>query len=332
MNILDIFRSRIYSFKNSRLQRLNNPFLENFRKPTFLCLKLTEKCNSKCIHCDIWKQDRGNNELTTNEWLNAIDNIRKWTGPAYLVLTGGEIFLRKDATNIIRHASSKGMVVEALSNGLLLNKDLCEQIVLTNPYQFTMSLDGITPETHFSVRNVKGMHEKITEAVKDLHHFKTKYNSKMRILLKMVIMKNNLHEVLQMADWVKEQGVSLLQVQPVEQSYGQREDLYWYKNSNLWINDIEKLKHVIQGLIARKLSGYPLNNTIEYLESVFEYFSNPDEHMRQMQSHNLPGEEPLKSGNMEVSANGDVRWEFYLPPAGNLKDSSPKDLWNKRNR
>ena len=64
--------------------------------PLKLNLCLTYWCQYKCKTCNIW-QRTPDNELTTDELLAFVARNR---GVAWLDVTGGEIFLRKDIHEI----------------------------------------------------------------------------------------------------------------------------------------------------------------------------------------------------------------------------------------
>lgn len=333
MNQLDRFRARWHSFTSYRLQPFAARYGKNLVKPASFCIKLTERCNSKCVHCDIWIHNKSEGEATTEDWIRTLDHIRSWAGPVNVVFTGGEVFLRKDTLNILRHAGSIGLVYEVLTNGLLTNRERCEQLVLAGPDQVTISLDGVTPETHFAVRRIPNMYEKILETVDNLDEFRRKHKTQMKILHKMVIMKPNLHEVVRMADWVKERGQAELMVQPIEQNYAQEENLFWFKSSDLWITDLDRVRETVRELVQRKQSGYPIRNSISNLESIVPYFEDPEPNMRRVQRHMATQAcETCMTGvsAFEISANGDVRWCWNMPPVGNIKRASPREIWENR--
>lgn len=331
MNPVDQFRARLSSRIYSRLAPFSARHHKNLVKPTFVCFKLSERCNSKCVHCDIWKNQQ-EEPLTTDQWLHTLDQLREWLGPAHLVLTGGEVFLRRDTLQIIEHAANIGMVCEVLTNGILTEPHHCEALVNANVDQVTISLDGVTPETHFAVRRVPGMYDKIVRTVDDLDRFRKLHRSRLKILLKMVLMSLNFHEAAAMADWVKERGQADIRYQPIEQTYAQEEDLDWYKASDLWISDLPAFTSMVEQLVSRKVAGYPIRNSLENLQSMVRYFSHPDRDMRKVQNHTDHETPVCPSGvsSFVVSSNGDVRWCFHMTPAGNVKTQSPRTIWESR--
>jgi len=139
--------------------------------------------------------------------------------------------------------------------------------------------------------------------------------------------------VVAMADWIKERGQAELQVQPIEQNYAQDENLDWYKGSDLWVSDLGKIREIVSELVWRKKAGYPIRNSVENLESIITYFDNPEPNIRKVQRHisTLQYDTCLTGvSSFVVSGNGDVRWCFNMPPAGNIKDALPQELWENR--
>ena len=141
----DLMRARLKTAKNNRLMKFSAEYGKNMVNPTWVCLMLTERCNSKCVHCDLWKCDASQEELTTEEWKATLEDLSRWLGPSIIVITGGEAFLRRDAMEIIGHACRLGLRPEILTNGLSTKRARCEELVKMQPFQITVSLAGVTP-------------------------------------------------------------------------------------------------------------------------------------------------------------------------------------------
>ena len=146
----------------SNFGRLELPYKLNF--------SVTNKCNSKCKICNIWKTNT-ENELTLDE-INRIfkkANFLSWIG-----LTGGEPFLRNDLVEIVdiisRHCKNL-FVLTMSTNGLLPNvirRKVEEMLHLEIPwYIITVSLDG-PKNVHDQIRGVKDGWEKAIKTYKEL--------------------------------------------------------------------------------------------------------------------------------------------------------------------
>ncbi|MBU2406860.1 MAG: 4Fe-4S cluster-binding domain-containing protein, partial [Nanoarchaeota archaeon] len=88
--------------------------------PLNLTIGLTNTCNSRCLTCNIWKKS-SENDLSLNE----LDKIFQNIGPTleWLILSGGEPFLRKDIVEICASAYKycKPSIIVIPTNGILFN-------------------------------------------------------------------------------------------------------------------------------------------------------------------------------------------------------------------
>lgn len=84
------------------------------------------QCNQKCIFCYASGQCLSKTkELSTLEWKNAIDKLKK-AGVPMVTFTGGEPTLRSDLCELIDY--SKWFVTRLNTNGVLLSPALCENL------------------------------------------------------------------------------------------------------------------------------------------------------------------------------------------------------------
>ena len=76
-----------------------NKKMTPLRVPVSGSIELTRSCNLKCIHCYLGKNNpdgrNADRELNTSQWKQVIDEITE-AGCLFLLMTGGEPFLRKD--------------------------------------------------------------------------------------------------------------------------------------------------------------------------------------------------------------------------------------------
>ncbi len=84
------------------------------------------QCNQKCIFCYASGQCLSKTkELSTQEWKNAIDKLKK-SGVPMVTFTGGEPTLRGDLCELIDY--SKWFITRLNTNGVLLSPTLCENL------------------------------------------------------------------------------------------------------------------------------------------------------------------------------------------------------------
>jgi radical SAM protein len=144
------------------------------RAPFLVIWEVTRACALACVHCRadaIARRDP--RELTTEEGLRLIDQVRAFgTPPPLLVLTGGDPMWRKDLATLVGHASSSGLTVALTPSGTAMaTRGRLEELKRAGLSRVAVSLDGPDPESHDAFRRVKGSYAntmKIVEAVLDL--------------------------------------------------------------------------------------------------------------------------------------------------------------------
>jgi MoaA/NifB/PqqE/SkfB family radical SAM enzyme len=306
----------------------------NANKPSYVCAKMTMRCNSRCVHCNIWDMDFGEQELSTEEWRRALDGLHDWLGSFNMVFTGGEALLRDDMLEILAYAVSKKIGVELLSNSIVVDAAMARRVVATGIAQITTSFDGMAAATHDRFRGGVGYHAKTVAALEALCAERQTGGGSLRILLKTVISANNQGELVAIARFAREHGLEVL-YQPIEQNYGEEPNANWYQESPLWIRDVAGLQGEVAQLQDLKRQGYPIVNTVEDLATVVRYFESPDELMAAVQAHDTKsaGDSCRHAvTNFVISSNGEVRMCFKMEPIGNLKTSAPHEIWNNRQR
>lgn len=110
---------------------------------------LTSQCNLNCRHC-YTARFTGRDELTTEQALEVISSAAK-AGVRHIGLSGGEVFLRQDALEIIRAISKLGMSISIVTNGSLLSEGVLKELAACNMFTI-LSLDGARKETHEKMR------------------------------------------------------------------------------------------------------------------------------------------------------------------------------------
>lgn len=103
-------------------------------------------CNQKCIHCYAAGQaEAGTTELDTESWKKIIDKLREIRVPQ-LTFTGGEPTMRKDLVELVEY--SKWFVTRINTNGVLLDKELCEKLYKASIDSIQVTLYSSNKEVH----------------------------------------------------------------------------------------------------------------------------------------------------------------------------------------
>ncbi len=330
-------RTEFYERMQWRLQSLSLRTGLNLSKPTFVCIKLTMQCNARCLHCDIYRPEHTPpDELTAAEWTVVLERLRRWLGPgAPLSVTGGEIFLRRDAFDVLERASELGFAIHMLTNGWLIDDERATRIMRLAPRIVQVSLDGANPEMHDFLRGLPGFGRRAEAALARLVAAREQTAARSQVVVSTVIFRQNLAELAALVRKVKALGVDEIKFQPIEQTYMEPDDPDWIARSPLWVTDPDASDRALDELIAMKREGWPIQNSIEYLEFIKFYFRDPVRAYEKGRSHDqhfTSRQCRTAVADFDMSSNGDVRLCYKMDPIGNVRHQDPEEIWNRRRR
>jgi MoaA/NifB/PqqE/SkfB family radical SAM enzyme len=177
-------------------------------KPTVVSLAVTNRCNSHCIMCNIWKSAKDIPEIKSLE-LSSQKIISILSSPLFaeiveLDLTGGEPHLRDDMVDIVlgiirlkKSTLSKLRSIIITSNGFLTRqitsnyqKILCALNDTNIDLVSVTSIDGIG-ETHDRIRGTRDAFKLATETISRLSELRHEY-SNLILGIKTTILPDNI--------------------------------------------------------------------------------------------------------------------------------------------
>jgi MoaA/NifB/PqqE/SkfB family radical SAM enzyme len=325
----DLYR-RAYMGLNYRLRTFAGGSLAANCRPTDIGFMMTNLCNAKCVHCDIWKNKGRDDSPTPEQYKTVLSDLRGWLGPVHVFFSGGEALLRPYTTDLAAHASAAGLYAEVLTHGYWDDQTRIEKLALANPGRVTVSLDGIG-ETHTIIRGRENFFEKTTRSLDTLKRIRAEKGLRFAIRLKTVVMEQNLHDVHNVAEYAAANGMEVF-YQAVEQNYNTEEDPRWFEHSGNWPKDPGRAGAAVKRLIALKRKGLPIRNSYQQLQAMIPYFLNPDAMRVAVQSHTAHLLHPVCSAltNIQILPNGDVLACYGMPAIGNIKTTPIREIWSHR--
>jgi MoaA/NifB/PqqE/SkfB family radical SAM enzyme len=323
---------RLYEGINYRMRTFAGGRFASHCRPTSVVLLLTELCNARCVHCDIWKNRGKENSPTAEQWKQVLIDLRRWLGPVHVTFTGGEALLKPHTIELVEHAHKLGLFLEVLTHGYWPDQRKIEKLALARPRRVTISLDGIG-ETHTRIRGRDNFFDMTSRTIATFQRMRTEHALPYMIRLKTVIMEQNLDSVCDVVRFGKQDGMENV-LQPIEQNYNTTEDARWFETSPNWPRDVEKAIDVVRELMLMKRQGYHIGNSDAQLEAMIPYFRDPDTLRVSTQSHTAHERRLLCAAltMLQLQANGDVTVCSGAPPVGNIKDGSIRDIWERRAR
>ncbi|MDV2496324.1 MAG: radical SAM protein [bacterium] len=133
---------------------------------------MTERCNLNCKHCyiNLPTNDRAARaaELSTEEIRRILDEMAD-AGCLWLLLTGGDPFLRPDFLDIYTHAKKKGFLVTVFTNGTMITPKIADYFVELPPTKIEVTLYGMSEATYEAVTGLPGSYKKCIRGIELLH-------------------------------------------------------------------------------------------------------------------------------------------------------------------
>jgi radical SAM protein with 4Fe4S-binding SPASM domain len=136
-----------------------------------LIFEVTPDCTHACLHCyNPWKSvpECYPHSLSPEQTLELLHKILSETDAELITLTGGEPLLRPDLLAIIRVVRSRGIRINLITNGYLLQGNLLEDLIQQDISLYELPLLSSQREIHDRLSQTPGAFDRVTEAIADL--------------------------------------------------------------------------------------------------------------------------------------------------------------------
>ncbi len=137
-----------------------------FTAPFLIVWDFTHKCNLKCKHCYSNSGAIREEELTTQQAKDVVDQIAD-AGVTALAFSGGEPLTRSDFFEVARYAADRGLYISVATNGTLLTKENVQKLKQAKVNYLDISIDGACAKTHDEFRGVPGAFDKAVAGLKN---------------------------------------------------------------------------------------------------------------------------------------------------------------------
>jgi len=181
-----------------------------FGYPPHPVLEVTNRCNMKCIHCEVRGGEVRMDPPLENVF-KMIDSIATVPEFKMLVLTGGDPLMNSNILEIIDYARSYGFEIVIATNGTLISENMARELSRKGVAGVAVSLDFIEPKLHDYFRGVPGTWIRTMEGIRN------SLREKLYLQVNITISKLNLRELpnlLYLADRLGAHVILLYQFQP----------------------------------------------------------------------------------------------------------------------
>lgn len=131
--------------------------------PLMFHIDLTFRCDLACVHC--YLEDRKRTELTLEEY-DAFFSDLAALGGLFLLVSGGDIFVRPDALDILRSASRHGFDLSLITHGMALTEAVADELANIGVRTIAASVYSDVPEVHDEVTLRAGSFHKTMEGLR----------------------------------------------------------------------------------------------------------------------------------------------------------------------
>jgi MoaA/NifB/PqqE/SkfB family radical SAM enzyme len=306
-----------YQGTNHIAQRLSYQMDRQLGKPNQVTVLITDVCAARCVMCDIWKLQE-NNELTIDEWKTALDRLREWLGPFFLVISGGEPFQKRGIFDFLAHCRSLGIKTKMSTNGMYLTRKACDRVLQVGPDFLSFSIDHHRREVHDTLRGVP-LHDRCVDAIGYLRG-----NDDGIVLgVATIVMEETAADLVATGQWALGLGVDRILYQPLYPTFATDEgmDPSWYERNPHWPRDPDAVASELEQLRRMKAAGTPVWNPDEHLVALQHYFRDPYSHPR-------PDECMVRYNAFNIDPRGDVTFCYTVDDrAGSLRVQHPREIW-----
>jgi radical SAM protein with 4Fe4S-binding SPASM domain len=175
------------------------------RQPINGAFELTTACNLSCRMCYVRQPGsvrRTRKELSAAEWLD-LARQAKAKGLLFLLLTGGEIFMRKDFFEIYEPLTRMGLILTLFTNGTQITPEIADRLAASPPNRMEITLYGATEATYEAVTCEPGGFAKCCAAIQAL------VARRVPLALKTTLTRHNVHELEAMRRMAHAWGLTL---------------------------------------------------------------------------------------------------------------------------
>lgn len=268
---------------------------------TNLHMEITSNCNERCVHCYIPHE----NKLAHMEpelFYEILEQCKEMN-VLHLTLSGGEPMMHDNFVDFLRKCNQYNFSVNVLSNLVLLNNDILEEMKRNKLLGVQVSLYSMKPDIHDAITQVKGSFTKTKESILRL------WESNIPLQISCPIMKQNSECYEDVIKWGKSLNINVSSDYVIIGRYNNTTQNLCNRLSAI---DIEKF-------INRKFLEDP-----HYLKRLEQQIN---------QKKKMTPDDFVCSvchASICISDNGDIYpcagWQGYT--LGNAKEVSLNEIWN----
>lgn len=279
-------------------------------------LKLVDACNLRCFMCSYWKKTQ-KGDLDTEEVKKVLLGLSKLSCKK-IHFTGGEIFIRKDALELMEYTHKLGMRVTLTTNGTLPSKETLKALLRIPARSITLSIDAPNSKLHDSIRGQKNAFKK---TMKTLAYLAEHRKAKNKIRINTVVNQLNYTHLPELAHLLSSFSIDSWLLIPM--------DAWVDKDNMMNESDINRYTSIIAPLLEEIVTTPDFSPWI-YGQSTHDLQNSVQQHYARGYYKTKPCFIPWF--HVLVGPKGDVYpccgTHRLIKPLGNVREHDIFDLFN----
>lgn len=285
-------------------------------KPVTFYGLVNEHCNIKCRYCEYWRKEHYADELTIEEWKQALLSIKNFVGPYSINFSGGEPFIKPGFIDLLAWCNANKISAGVTTNGSALTKRNAQKVVAAKPFNINISVDAPNAEVHDYIRGYPGLFDKLSAGIGYLVEERKRQDVSFPIIIKPTINAKNFRYLPQLIEWTKAVGANCVSPQPMERWTQETYDELWIEEAEL-----PEFEEVIDKVISMKRAGAAILPPASVLALMPDHFRE-----KKAPRDVMPCRVGLR--NYFISTNGNVVVCTHgFPAIGNVKTQTAKEIW-----
>lgn len=270
--------------------------------PAYVQFYLTARCDLACEQCNIIYADADAKEMTLEQIRQVAYNLSK-IGVCIVLFIGGEPFMRKDLSDIVKAFTDVNIHVRLQTNGLASSEAL-RRCVEAGAHDISISLDTLDGNLQDSINSGSGRSwDRAIETVSEVNRIFPENGTG---FFGTVLMPRNLEHIEGVVKFATAIGwwVSLVPVHVTtpDNPRGFR-SLDDEKACAFTEQQIPRVKEVLQRVKALRGKGYNVYDSDEYLDDIFNFVSG----------------KPLEWRRRNIGICDSPNLYFAIEPNGNIR-------------
>jgi len=185
--------------------------------PIYMEVSPSGACNHRCLYCGLDFMGYKPNYLKSEILKDRLSELGNLGLKSIMYAGEGEPFLHPDMVSIIEHTKESVIDVALTTNGVLLKKEIVER-ALINTEWIKVSINGGTRETYAEVHQSKpDDFDKVIENLSFAAKIKKDKGYKCVLGMQLVLLPENRHEVVSLANLAREIGMDYVVIKPYSQ-------------------------------------------------------------------------------------------------------------------